>query len=304
MRKILFFYAVNFDSFFTYLISEKRCSTHTTEAYQSDLTQFTAFCKANFEVESFTEVTPTLVRSWMASLMESGAKPSSIQRKISAINSAFRFLLKTKQVSSNPAKGLKKPKIPKRLPQYIEQAPMLKFYTDEQAVQDFPSLRSDLIIKLLYETGIRRSELIGLMEKNIDFSAQTIRVLGKRNKTRIIPVGRPILDLVKHFMQEKSRLNLSSVEGNLLVSDKGRKISNSLVYQTVKSYLSTVTTQTKRSPHILRHSFATHMLNNGADLNVIKELLGHSNLAATQVYTHNSIEKLKGVHKLMHPRNK
>lgn len=295
---------MDFESFYTYLSSEKRYSKHTTAAYQSDLTQFSDFCDQSYGISDILEVTPAMVRTWIAYLIENDVKPASVHRKMSALNSLFRFLMKSGRITQNPAKGLNKPKIPKRLPQFVEQKAMEKLYEGKEIVNDFPTLRGELVIKLLYETGIRRAELIGIKEQDVDFYSSNIRVLGKRNKMRIVPVGKPILELISRFMELKVTLNKQSVEGYLLLSDKGQKISNSLVYQTVKSYLSTVTTQTKRSPHILRHSFATHMLNNGADLNVIKELLGHSNLAATQVYTHNTIEKLKGVHKLLHPRSK
>ena len=299
-----FFYCMEFQEFYTYLTTEKRSSGHTVEAYKSDLSQFSVFCKESFEISEYDEVTANVVRSWLASLMEKGYQSSSVHRKISSINACFRFLLKNGKVRLNPAKGISKPKMPKRLPHYVEEKAMLTLYRGSENLHDFPSIRNELILHLFYETGIRLSELMQLTDRDIDSSIGQIKVLGKRNKMRFVPVGKLTLEKINSYIRERNRLELNVDGSFLIVSDGGKKISKSFVYTTVKSYLSTVTTQAKRSPHVLRHTFATHMLNNGADLNVIKEILGHSSLAATQVYTHNSIEKLKGIHKTMHPRSK
>lgn len=295
---------MEFQDFYTYLITEKRSSAHTVEAYKSDLAQFSEYSKVQFEISDYQEVTAVVVRSWLASLMEQGYQSSSVHRKISSINACYRFLLKNGKVAINPAKGISKPKMPKRLPHFVEEKAMLTLYSGSAGLQDFPSIRNELILHLFYETGIRLSELMQLTDRDIDSSIGQIKVLGKRNKMRFVPVGKDTLEKINRYVAERNRLDLSVDGGFLIVSDKGKKISKTFVYNTVKSYLSTVTTQAKKSPHVLRHTFATHMLNNGADLNVIKEILGHSSLAATQVYTHNSIEKLKGIHKTMHPRSK
>lgn len=295
---------MKFEGFITYLITEKRSSAHTVEAYKSDLAQFAAFAQREFELTDETQVVSTIVRSWMAYLMEEGYNPTSVHRKISSINAYYRFLQKQGQITTNPARGISKPKKAKRLPHFVEETAMEKLYVGSNDLTDFPSVRNNLMIHLFYETGIRLSELMQLTDRDVDNSIGQIKVLGKRNKMRYVPVGKETIEKIRHYMQLRGKLGLDSESGMLIVSDRGEKISKTFVYRTVKSYLSTVTTQTKRSPHVLRHTFATHMLNNGADLNVIKEILGHSSLAATQVYTHNSIEKLKGIHTRMHPRHK
>ena len=296
---------MNFDVFITYLTSEKRSSPHTISAYQLDLEQFSSFCKSQYDINDANEVSASIIRTWLAGLMEEGYSATSVHRKSSSLNAWFRFLIKLGEIEKNPMKGLAKPKIPKRLPQYLEESQttelQIKF---ERADNNFSSIRNELLISLFYETGIRLSELMNLRDRDIDFGLEQIKVLGKRNKMRYVPVGKRMTAQLQGYMDIRNDLGLSTGEGWLFVSDKGQKISKSLVYSTVKTYLSTVTTQSKRSPHVLRHTFATHMLNNGADLNVIKELLGHSSLAATQVYTHNSIEKLKGIHSKLHPRSK
>lgn len=237
--------------------------------------------------------------------MEDDYSPTTIHRKSSSLNAWFKYLIKLGEVEKNPMKGLSKPKIPKRLPQYLEESQTVELQKNFQRSENtFSSVRNELLITLFYETGIRLSELMQLRDRDVDFSLEQIKVLGKRNKMRYVPVGKRMTAQIQQYMDMRNDLNLSDGEAWLIVSDKGLKISKSLVYSTVKTYLSTVTTQSKRSPHVLRHTFATHMLNNGADLNVIKELLGHSSLAATQVYTHNSIEKLKGIHSKLHPRSK
>ncbi|MFY7708731.1 MAG: tyrosine-type recombinase/integrase [Flavobacteriales bacterium] len=296
---------MNFDSFITYLTSEKRSSPHTVSAYQLDLEQFSTFCRSQYEITSPHEVSPSIIRTWLAGLMEDDYSPTSIHRKSSSLNAWFRYLIKLGELEKNPMKGLSKPKIPKRLPQYLEENQTLELQKNFQRSENtFSSVRNELLITLFYETGIRLSELMQLRDRDIDFGLEQIKVLGKRNKMRYVPVGKRMTSQIQQYMDMRNDLNLNHGEAWLFVSDKGQKISKSLVYSTVKTYLSSVTTQSKRSPHVLRHTFATHMLNNGADLNVIKELLGHSSLAATQVYTHNSIEKLKGIHSKLHPRSK
>lgn len=293
---------MNFESFYTYLLTEKRCSPHTLEAYKGDLLQFEAFAKRTFEVESELEVTQTMVRTWLADLMSESYQASSVHRKLSSLQAFFRFLLREGRLTVSPVKGIAKPKLPKRLPTFVEEKGALQLYEIENN-NDFSSIRDGLIVTLLYETGIRLSELTNLKDHDIDFSLFQIKVLGKRNKMRLVPISKELLGRAETYMQRRNEQFGPIHDDHFFVSDKGKKIAKSFVYKKVKYYLSTVTTIKKKSPHVLRHTFATHMLNNGADLNVIKEILGHTSLAATQVYTHNSIEKLKGIHAAMHPRN-
>ena len=247
----------------------------------------------------------------MASLMEEKYHPASVHRKLSALNAFLRFLMKEGVISANPARNIPKPKKPARLPLFVEELGTQALYhieSSEQFVRPstadaFTLKRDELIVTLLYETGIRQAELLGLKDTDVDYSIGQIKVLGKRNKTRYVPLGKAMMGKIDTYTTLRNeRFGTKSFE-SLITTDKGKKVTKSLVYTKVKFYLSQVTTIQRKSPHILRHTFATHMLNNGAELNVIKEILGHSSLAATQVYTHNSIEKLKSIHSRMHPRN-
>lgn len=295
---------MNFEPFYIYLQSEKRSSAHTLSSYKLDLEQFSSFIRSSFDEISLEEISTGMVRTWIAYMVDEGYQASSIHRKMSSLNALFRYLMKMGIVQSNPARGLSKPKIPKRLPTYVDEHQMHKLNTSllEEA-QGFEEKRNSLIILLFYETGMRLSELMGLRDRSIDFSNRQIKVLGKRNKMRYVPVGEEMIDQLREYIGYRNKSIVEREDDYFFVNQRGQKVSKSLVYSIVKTYLSTVTTQQKRSPHVLRHTFATHMLNAGADLNVIKEILGHSSLAATQVYTHNTIEKLKGVHRL-HPRQK
>lgn len=297
---------MEFGSFYTYLIAEKRCSPHTLESYQTDLSQFEEFCKSHYELNNYQEVSQNIIRSWLASLMDEKYAVTSVHRKLSAVSSYFRFLQKIGEIESNPARYISKPKMPKRIPNFVDNAGAQKLYDSELYAcvegNEFQQKRDMLLLTLLYETGIRRAELIGLQDRDMDFSLAQIKVTGKRNKTRYVPVGKAMLEEIKTYMAIRDK-EFSNRADSLLLNNRGAKISNSFVYSKVKFYLSQTSTLKKRSPHVLRHTFATHMLNNGADLNVIKEILGHSSLAATQVYTHNNIEKLKSIHQKMHPRN-
>ena len=243
--------------------------------------------------------------------MENDYHPSSVHRKLSAVNAFMRFQMKEGILSANPARNIPKPKKPARLPLFVEEKGAQALYHIESSEQfvrptdadTFLLKRDELLVTLLYETGIRQSELLGLKDSDVDRSLGQIKVLGKRNKTRYVPLGKAMMGKIEAYIKHRNdRFRQSSFE-SLIVTDKGKKVTKSLVYLKVKFYLSQVTTIQRKSPHVLRHTFATHMLNNGAELNVIKEILGHSSLAATQVYTHNSIEKLKSIHSRMHPRN-
>ncbi|MFN0031792.1 MAG: tyrosine-type recombinase/integrase [Flavobacteriales bacterium] len=289
--------------FYTYLLTEKRCSAHTLEAYRNDLEQFERFASTVFEASHHKDISQSMVRAWLASLIEHGYAVSSVHRKLSSVRALFRFLLKNNEAIQNPARGIPKPRKPIRLPVFVEESAMKHLYEPRAADGKFAELNTTLIIKLLYETGLRQSELLGLRDQDIDADMAQLKVTGKRNKVRLVPIGRPLLHDIVHYQQARMEHFEFFETSSLLITDKGKKITKSFLYKTVRTYLSQVTTVRRRSPHVLRHTFATHMLNNGADLNVIKEILGHSSLAATQVYTHNSIEKLKGVHSRLHPRN-
>lgn len=285
--------------FLQYLASEKRSSLHTIAAYRSDLEQFSAFIQLHFEVEDLLSVTTMMVRSWISHWMDQGMAVSTVHRKVSSLQAYYRFERKQGRLVQNPMQGIVKPKKTNILPQYLEVVQAEQMYQPRE--QGWEALRNSLILQLLYETGIRRSELLGIQEKDIDWSKGQVRVLGKRNKIRVIPIS-PTLIQELQVLRDENR-TVSETSSFLFLNTKGEPLSTFQLYQIVKRQLSKWTTLKKRSPHILRHSFASHMLNQGADLNVIKEILGHSSLAATQVYTHLNIEKLKGIHELLHPRN-
>jgi integrase/recombinase XerC len=302
---------VQTEKFLNYLLTEKRCSRHTVDAYAVDLSQFIQYCNREFSIDTAQEVSHSVVRSWLASLMEGDYHPASVHRKLSAVNAFMRFLMKEGLIRANPARNIPKPKKPGRLPLFVEEKGTQSLYhitSSEQFVRPtdadpFILKRDELIVTLLYETGIRQSELLGLKDSDVDRSIGQIKVLGKRNKTRYVPLGQEMMRKMDAYLKERNERFDQPTFESLIVTDKGKKLTKSLVYLKVRFYLSQVTTIQRKSPHILRHTFATHMLNNGAELNVIKEILGHSSLAATQVYTHNSIEKLKSIHARMHPRN-
>jgi len=302
---------VQTEKFLNYLRTEKRCSTHTVDSYAVDLDQFSQFCNTDYNIDSPVEVTHQVVRSWLASLMENEYHPSSVHRKLSAVNAFMRFQMKEGVIAANPARNIPKPKKPARLPLFVEEKGTQALYHIESSEQfarpadadPFVLKRDELIVTLLYETGIRQSELLGLKDSDVDRSIGQIKVLGKRNKTRYVPLGKQMMGKIDAYINLRNEQFRKHSFESLVVTDKGQKVTKSLVYLKVKFYLSQVTTIQRKSPHVLRHTFATHMLNNGAELNVIKEILGHSSLAATQVYTHNSIEKLKSIHSRMHPRN-
>ncbi|MDP3467427.1 MAG: tyrosine-type recombinase/integrase [Daejeonella sp.] len=287
--------------FIQYLQFEKRFSPLTVTAYQKDLNQFLVFLAVS--ESDLLIVTHQQVRSWMVSLMDQGNEAKTINRKISSLRSLYKFLQRNELVKTNPMTQVRAPKIPKRLPVVITEQKMDTLLDGGFHFSDgFSGLRDRLIIELLYGTGIRLAELVGLKDEDVDAYEQQIRVLGKRNKQRIIPVHSSLAKLIADYKIQKLSQNLDNKSKTLIVTDKGNDVYPKFVYRTVRTVLSTVSTHDKKSPHILRHSFATSLLNRGADLNAIKELLGHSSLAATQIYTHNSVEKLKSIYKQAHPK--
>ena len=285
------------NKFITYLSSEKRFSEHTVKSYTTDLTQFTSFLCDEFQIiDNIHEVRFQIIRTWVASLLEKGISPGSVNRKISTLKSYFKFLIREGVVLENPMIKLVAPKSKKRLPVFIEEEQIASLLNEVQFEDGFTGERNKLIIELFYVTGIRLSELISIKISDVNFQAQVIKVLGKRNKERLIPLSSNVLDELKSFIDKHQ------IEYFLFSNEDGKKLYTKLVYRIVNKYLGKISSVNKRSPHILRHTFATHMLNNGADINAIKELLGHANLSATQIYTHNTIEKLKTVYKQAHPR--
>lgn len=283
--------------FIDYISIQKRYSSHTIIAYRHDIEQMLSYFMQTYGlVDDPSAISPMMIRSWIVKLMENNMDNRSVNRKISCLKTYFKWLIKENRISSNPMSKIVSPKNSKRLPAFIEEDKM-NFLFDEIKFEDSPRGNlARLVMELFYMTGIRVSELVNLEKKDIDFSLHLLRVIGKGNKERRIPLPAA---LEIRLMDWISQNNVSTF---VFVNPKGKKLQSRDVYSLVTSSLSLVTTQSKKSPHVLRHSFATHLLNHGADLNAIKELLGHASLAATQVYTHNSIDKLRSIHKRAHPR--
>lgn len=290
--------------FISYLSLEKNYSPHTTKAYQNDLVEFQGFCSRQFNVDDMDQVSYSLVRSWVVSLVESGVSHRSVNRKIASLKSYYKFLLGLGIIEVNPLAKHKALKTAKKIEIPFSEVEMEEVLSQIPFQDNFEGRRDKLIIELLYTTGIRRAELIGLKVKDVDYQAMTIKVLGKRNKERIIPLLEGTKELFLIYDLERNSLPEIVDKGFIFLSVKGNKMYETLVYRIINKYFSLVSAKVKKSPHILRHTFATHLLNKGADLNSVKELLGHSSLASTQVYTHNSIAELKKVHFSAHPRNK
>jgi integrase/recombinase XerC len=288
----------NHQQFLEYLKFEKRFSRHTSTAYNIDLTQFFAYLKETYQIDSVELVSHPIIRSWIVSLMEQKISPRSINRKITTLKTFFKFLLRQNAIKENPMKKIKSPKTSKRLPVFVELSKMDVLLDNISFGDDFDGIRNKLIIELFYATGIRLSELINLKQANVNTYQNQIKVLGKRNKERIVPYSPALSNLITLYSEKRNGIDSEL----FFVMVDGKKLYEKFVYRLINFYLSQVTTVDKRSPHILRHTFATHMLNNGADLNSIKELLGHANLSATQIYTHNTVEKLKHIYKQAHPR--
>ena len=288
------------DRFLAYIQYEKRYSPHTVTAYRIDLDQFFAFLSAQYQTSEISDIDHSMIRSWLVFLMEQGDSPRSVNRKLTSLKSFYRFLLKEGVVDNNPMRRIISPKTSKRLPEFIETGNMTALFEHMEENKSFTGLRDRIIIEMFYNTGIRLSELINLKETDIDFHSDTIKVLGKRNKERLIPFTKRFGSCLKDYIKEKEK-SFGAVP-ELFLTGSGRKIYPKMIYLIVKNHLGSFTTLEKKSPHVLRHTFATHLLNNGAELNAVKELLGHANLAATQIYTHNTIEKLKKIYKQAHPR--
>ena len=290
------------ESFIRYLRFEKRCSPHTVTAYENDLLQFSTYLREQYAMDEPQGAEHTMIRSWLVQLMEKKVSARSVNRKISSLRTYYNFLLKNKKVKRNPMLKILRPKEASRLPVFIDEQRIETLFDNADFGEGFPAARDRLIMELFYATGMRLTELCDIKEKNIDVYNCTVKVLGKRNKERIIPFTDVLKNLIAVYRSEKRKAAPGISHEYFFVTDDGKKIYQKLVYRIVNKYLGMVSTSEKKSPHVLRHTFATHMLNNGADINSIKEILGHANLAATQVYTHNTIEKLKKVYKQAHPR--
>ncbi|MCU0430615.1 MAG: tyrosine-type recombinase/integrase [Cytophagaceae bacterium] len=289
-----------FTAFLEYLQAEKRYSVHTIRSYELDLSQFHLFLQEQYSGLSPQDATFPIIRTWLAQLAAQQYEPKSIQRKIACLRSYFKFLQRKGQLQVNPMIRIKAPKAKKRLPVFVEEQNLQQLLLPEMFCEDWLGRRDKLVMELLYGTGIRLSELLQLQEKDIQLAQAQIKVLGKGNKQRIIPLHPALVLLISQVIADKKEQRVSSPW--LVNTEAGEQAYPMLIYRIVKEYLSKITTIEKKSPHVLRHSFATHLLNKGAELNAIKDLLGHSSLAATQVYTHNSLEQIKQIFKQAHPK--
>jgi integrase/recombinase XerC len=301
------------EKFIAYIQYEKRYSPHTVISYQNDLNQFFLFLQNQYGISDVQSITYPLIRSWLVHLMESNITPRSVNRKMTTLKSFYKYLVREGIVDQNPMRKIITPKTSRRLPVFVEKEKMDLLLDEIDFGSGFPACRDRLVIEMLYATGMRLSELVNLKETDVDFHNSTLKVLGKRNKERLIPFTDKFGKMLKIYLAEKMNFFAGMKknapqypEGSstdpFFINNSGRKIYPKMVYRIVTKYLARVTTLDKKSPHILRHTFATHLLNNGAELNAVKELLGHANLSATQIYTHNTIEKLKKIYKQAHPK--
>lgn len=294
---------MSFQTFTDYLQLEKKYSVHTVIAYLKDLEDFQKFASEEYQYSEIVTVNYSVVRSWIVSLVDSGISNRTVNRKISSLKTYYKFLLKTSQIEINPLAKHKSLKTSKKIQVPFSEIEIENVMELLQSENTFEGLRDRLIVELFYSTGIRRAELINIKLNDVSFAQKTIKVLGKRNKERIIPLLPAVLNTINQYLSFREQLENIKDSDCLFLTQKGVKVYETLVYRIINSYFSETSEKVKKSPHILRHSFATHLLNEGADINAVKELLGHSSLASTQVYTQNSIAKLKEVYKNSHPRN-
>ena len=288
--------------FLDYLKFQKRYSQHTVISYQNDLADFFTFIADNYGAVALPDISSAIVRTWLASLKQNKIASKSINRKISALKSFFKYQLRKEIISVSPMTTIASLKVSKRLPSFIEEKEINTLFDHLEFPDTWEGRTNRLMMQIFYQTGMRLSELVNLKEAQVDKGNNNIKVLGKGNKERIIPVNKDLLSDISGYLKDKEKIFKVDVE-YILINNNGKKLQPRYVYGKVKEYLSHVTTNERKSPHILRHSFATHLTNNGADINAVKELLGHSSLASTQIYTHNSIQKLKDIHKKAHPKS-
>lgn len=289
--------------FIDYLLLEKKYSELTVKAYQNDLNSFLQFVSSEYQTNNIKNVNYSQIRSWIVSMVENGVSNRSINRKVSALNTYYKYLLKVGDIKINPLAKHKALKTSKKVQVPFSEKEIIAVI-DNFDENDFEGIRDKLIVELFYSTGIRRIELVNLKLSSIDFDNKTLKVLGKRNKERMVPLLNSVQQTMRKYINIRQKLENIKDTNSLFLTKKGVKIYETLVYRIINNYFSKASSKVKRSPHILRHSFATHLLNQGADINAVKELLGHSSLAATQIYTHNSIAELKKVHIKAHPRSK
>lgn len=291
------------DQFLNWLSSEKKYSPHTITSYKNDLAGYGAFLDAQFDIGSIELSGKSQIKTWIMELLNSGYSPTTVNRKLVALSTFFNYCIKEEIITSNPVEQVSRPKKGKRLAQFIDETTTQQVFSAEQFANDFGGLRSRLIMELLYATGIRVSELIGITHERLDMGRRELKVLGKGNKERYIPVSENLLNLVSRYLSIKKEQGFDfNPDSNLLVTDKGAPLYPMFVSRTVKSVLQQYSNISGSNPHVLRHTFATHLLNNGSDITSIKDLMGHASLASTTVYTHNTIDRLKKVHKDSHPR--
>ncbi len=304
LKQSFFFFFVPMltDDFINYIANEKRYSTNTLVAYKNDLLLFSEFLVSEFEISKPEDATQEMIRSWMVNMINNGMSGTTINRKISSLSSYYTYLVRMQVVSKNPTKQIASVKTPSRLPLYFDKDQLVDYLNTDTDTNSFVKLRDKIVIEILYSTGIRSSELLTLKISDIDIGNNSIKVLGKRNKQRIIPLSNKQVSSITNYIQEMEK-QFGYINDYLIVTNKGVRAYPKLIYRIVNKELSALAGEVK-SPHVLRHSFATHMLNNGADLNIIKEILGHANLTATQIYTHNSIKQLIKVYMQAHPRAK
>ncbi len=288
------------EKFIKYIQFEKRFSTHTIKAYQTDLSQFYLYVRNQYQIHKASEIDHHIIRSWIVSLIEHEVSTRSVNRKLSTLKSYFKFLLKEGLIDQNPMQRIIPPKSSKKLPVFIENDSMDMLLDELDFGEGMAAMRDKLILEIFYLTGIRLNELINIKIPDINFTSKTIKIFGKRNKERYVPLSKETTIKMQKYLTYLKNEHPETTY--FFTTNKGKKLYEKFVYRLANSYLSKVTTINKKSPHILRHTFATHMLNSGADLNAIKEILGHANLSATQVYTHNTIEKLKSVYNQAHPK--
>ncbi|WP_338410726.1 tyrosine-type recombinase/integrase [uncultured Flavobacterium sp.] len=294
----------NLQAYYDYLQKEKNYSLLTLRAYLDDVKSFQTYLTQDHDELLLEEISYTQVRSWIVSLVESGISNKTINRKISSLKSYYKFLLKIKQIEFNPLLKHKSLKVPQKVQVPFSEKELMNVLEIDCIENDFESIRNKLIVELFYTTGIRRAELINLKCSNVNKHTKLLKVLGKRNKERIIPILASTLVLLEKYLIERSSMQTIQNPDVLILSKKGKILSETFVYRMINSYFSTVSEKVKKSPHVLRHTFATHLLNNGADLNSVKELLGHASLSSTQIYTHSSLSELQKVYKKAHPRSK
>ncbi|MGM0612818.1 MAG: tyrosine-type recombinase/integrase [Bacteroidota bacterium] len=294
--------------FLAYIKHERRYSEHTIKAYGRDLHEYADYIQQSYGKITLESHTHLIIRSWLSYLLAQGLQAKTVSRKMSSLKSFFKYCLQNEYISHNPTSKLKPLKIPQRLPVFVQEKEMQKLFTEADFKDNFFGIRDYTILNLLYNTGMRVSELVKLKVQDINTGNRSLKVLGKRNKERIIPVNDYMMNTLKTYLQERDQFlldkNVHPSENWLFLSSQGKKPYPKLIYSIVKKYLEQVSTIDKKSPHVLRHTFATHLLSHGADLNAIKELLGHANLAATQVYTHSTIDQLKSIYEQAHPKGK